>query len=817
MMLLGLSLSVAVVVAIDLSVDSARSALSEARQALSGAATHQIVSDGGPVPAELLAQLRREGIRAIAPVIETEALYGDAGIRLRLLAIDPISEAQLRPWLTGSALAGNDSGTIDPRVALIADAEGALLSAALAQQLKLTAGMPMQVRIDGRAVDLVVRAVLDNAALPASSDNWVILDIAGGQRALADNGYTRIDLRLEADTAQQLGATLPLGLRLLATAEQDQSLALMSRAFEINLKALSLLALLVGLFVVFQTLSFLTLRRSAVIGLWRAIGVNRRLLASLLLGEAVIIGVLAALIGIGLGIGLGHLLLTGIDATYSQLYGRSASADLSLAPWLLAKALILSTGGAVLAVLLPLADVLGKSVLQAMGRSDANAAARDTRVLALPSLILFILGGTLLHLGPDDLITAFVALFMGLIGCLGLVPWLAHSLLMILEKQFAGASVLTLWLLAGSRRGLGRTGIALAALCLAIATVIGMSSMIHSFRSAVSSWIDQSLQADVYLSMRGRGALPPELLAVASAMPGVRHVSQTRRSQRLLSSGPVDVIGLALPDEGRDGFDWIEADSSRVWQQFAAGEALISEPMATRLQLRTGDQIELPGAAGSSAVRIAAIYRDYASSQGALTLALAHYQQRFTDTGIGAIGIYAKPSGVPGITSKLNALAEHQPGVQVVSAHEIRERTLTVFARTFAVTDQLRLLAGLIAMVAIVGALSALAVERQREFALLRSLGLSRRRLLGLQWLHASLLGLIAALLALPLGIGLAVLLIDVINRRSFGWSMPLQLPWAQLLLVMTVAIVSAMLAGTLPARQQARKSLAQQLRDAPL
>ncbi len=127
----------------------------------------------------------------------------------------------------------------------------------------------------------------------------------------------------------------------------------------------------------------------------------------------------------------------------------------------------------------------------------------------------------------------------------------------------------------------------------------------------------------------------------------------------------------------------------------------------------------------------------------------------------------------------------------------------------------MRLLAGLIAVVAVIGALSALAIERRREFALLRSLGLASGRLLRLQWLQASLLGLMAGLLALPLGIGLAVLLIEVINRRSFGWSMQLQLPWDQLLAAIAIAVVSAMLAGTWPARQQRKGSLAQQ--EAPL
>jgi putative ABC transport system permease protein len=319
------------------------------------------------------------------------------------------------------------------------------------------------------------------------------------------------------------------------------------------------------------------------------------------------------------------------------------------------------------------------------------------------------------------------------------------------------------------------------------------------------------------VSSPGRNALAPELINAARAMPGVLAISQTRRSQRMLGSGPVSVIGLDLPPAGHDSLDWVAGDPTRVWAALAAGDAVISEPLATRLKLAPGDSLALPAAGGPVSVRVAAIYRDYSSSQGALTLALAHYQRLFADARVGAIGVYADAEHIGTIVAALRARVDQMPGVQVVSATDIRERTLAIFARTFAVTDLLRLLAGLIAVVAVIGALSALAIERRREFALLRCLGLASARLLRLQWLQASMLGLIAGLLALPLGIGLAVLLIEVINRRSFGWSMQLLLPWDQLLIAIAVAVVSAMLAGTWPARQQRNGSLAQQLREAPL
>jgi putative ABC transport system permease protein len=811
LMILALALSVAVVVAIDLAVDSARSAFAQSRLALTGSASHQIISDAGMVPDEWLAQLRSQGMRQSAPVIDVEAQHSASGRRFKLFGVDPLSETRLRPWL-----ARTGSGPLaSPIVELIGDSNAVVLPQSLARALDVDVGAPLAILVDGHRASFMVRAVLADDSLPASAGDWALVDISGAQKALGSAGYSRIDLQIDTATAARVAAELPPALRLLATADQDRDLAQLSRAFEINLQALSLLALLVGLFVVFQTFSFLTLQRRPLIGLWRALGVSRSMLISLLLGEAALVGLLAASLGILAGMALGKLLLTGISGTYAELYARGPAA-LSIAPVLLLKALLLALVGALLAVLLPLLEVLSQTTLQALGRgaaATAQTAAGRIRALALPSLLLFIGGLIGLYYGPQTLIGAFVALFACLLACLGLVPWLAYGLLRVLERRVNRGPVLPIWLLAGTRRGLGRTGIALAALCLAIATVIGMSSMIYSFRSALGVWIDRSLQADIYVSARGRSVLPPELVDLARTLPGVTALSRTRRRASVLDSGPVDIIGLDLPLDGRDGFDWIGQPSPSVWADFAAGDALVSEPLAHRLELQVGAKLTLPGVDGNQAVRIAAIYRDYASAQGAITLALDHFKRRFEDRSIGAIGIYASAQALPAISARLRQALVDEAGLQVISAADIRTRTLAIFTRTFAVTDLLRLLAGVIAVVAVLGALSALAIERRPEFALLRSLGLSQQRLLRLQWLQSSLLGLIAALLALPLGIGLAWLLIEVINRRSFGWSMQLSLPWGQLLAAIAIAVISAMLAGTLPARREGARSLAQQLR----
>ncbi|MCG6116906.1 MAG: ABC transporter permease [Aquimonas sp.] len=821
LMLLGLALSVAVVVAIDLAVDSARGAFLDSRRALSGSATHQISADGGQVPAAVLAELRAQGLWRSAPLVEREVLHAGSGARLRLLGIDPLSEAALRPWLAGRVGAGRsaNAASVDPG-ALIGRRDAVLLPQRLATRLALVPGDALVLGVDGRRVELQVLAVLPDDSLPAGSGDWLLADLAAAQAVLRMDGFTRVDLIADAAQAARIAAALPLGLRLIATTEQDTQLAAMSGAFEINLKALSLLALLVGVFVVFQTLSFLALQRRRLIGLLRALGVSNRDLSGLMLGEALLVGVLAAGLGIALGIALGSVLLQGLARSYGELFYRVEVTALSLSPLLLGKAAALAMFGALVAVLLPLRDALGVPVLDALGRGSAGLRApeRRLRALLLPALLLFAGGLLLILYRPQDLLWSFAGLFVCLIAALGLIPWAAGHALRGLEQTVRAGPVRWRWLIAGTRRTLGRTGIALAALSLAIATVIGMSSMIHSFREALSVWIDRSLQAQVYLSASGRGALPEGLVEAAQALEGVEAIGLTRRSQRLPGSGPLEIVGMQLPAQGRGGFDLIAGgDAPELWLRFAQGDALISEPLAERLGLGVGDRISLPTVEGETALRVAAIYRDYSSPQGVLTLDLEQYRRLFADSAVGALALYAPASESARLKAGLEALldARHpgQAGLQAFTAAEIRAISLEVFARTFAITDVLRLLAGLIAVVAVLGALSALAIERGREFALLRAIGLTPVELSRLQRLQGGMLGLIAGLAALPLGLGLAVLLIEVINRRSFGWSMQLVLPWTQIASAIAVSTLAAVLAAWWPARRSVGAALSRQLR----
>jgi putative ABC transport system permease protein len=795
LMLVGMVLSVAVVVAIDLVIVSAQRGFELSQRALTGDASHSVLREGDWLEESLLATLRRDmGVRPALPVLELSAVAED-GKRLRLIGVDLLAEAQLRPWLAGAG-AGSDldlSTLLDgsPRV---------MITDSMAQQLELSAGETLTLRLRGRRVGVTIAALLPAAQIPGSADDLLIMDIGAAQNLAELPGLlSRIDLRLDAlfqlDALQQ---ALPQGVRVVESGQRTRQTLDMSRSFAINLRAMSLLALLVGVFLIFQTLRFMVLRRTVVIGLWRALGVHGSEIAGLLLREALLIGLLTGLVGVALGVLLAHALLGMVVTTVNDLYFRLATAQVD-ADWvLLGKGLALAVGGALAAALLPLREALSVPALGNLGRSRIEQLARRQISQAWPIGVLMASSALVwLQYGPDSLLASFAAVFLLIVGAVLCVPMLTA---LILDAAGAATRTLPIGLrlaLAHARQGLSRTGVAMAALALAMATVIAMSTMIHSFRSSVIDWVDTSLSADIYVSATDPGAvLDDELIETLSALPQIDEVSSLRRLGVMHEDGPLQINSIASGPRGFAGYQWMARGTEDPWRAFLAGRALASEPLARRLNLEVGDTLRIPTPSGSAELTIAAIYRDFSSSQGVLTIEKQRFDALFGERGSGALALFARGDQEAPLLQAVLAKLADRDGVSVLRADSIRRQTLDVFDRTFAITRIIHWLAGAIAFVAILGALLGMELERRRDYLLLRASGFLRRDITRLRLSQSLSLGLIAALLALPFGMLLAWVLVDVINQRAFGWTLTLSFDPIQTLQALALAPLAALLAG---------------------
>lgn len=374
----------------------------------------------------------------------------------------------------------------------------------------------------------------------------------------------------------------------------------------------------------------------------------------------------------------------------------------------------------------------------------------------------------------------------------------------------------------GVRSSLSRTSLAIIALSVAVAATIGVSIMIGSFRASVADWLEATLSSDLYVSAvagnesRVDGTLERFWLDEVIDLPELTSYSTGRSLRMSVEGRPFPALVLQPGEHSARGFDYMGGDPEAIWQAFSQGRGvLVSEPMAYHRSLQVGDDIEISTPhAGDRRFRVIGIYRDYSSGQGMLVMPRALYEPFWDDQAISSIGmVFDSPSALAAAKQRLLPLTAGSGDAVVVRSNlDIREHSLAVFDRTFAITQVLRILVIIVAFVGVFSALMALFLERGREFAILRATGLTPPQVSRLIGMQSLLIGVMAGLLALPLGWALSDILIEVINRRSFGWSMQRQFFWSIPMEAMVLSIVAAMLASWWPARRIARMNVRQGL-----
>lgn len=820
--LLGIALGVAVVVSIDLASTSALRAFEQSTETVAGTATHQLV--GGPtgIPDSLYRELRlRPGAPLSAPVVEgsVRATRGDRR-PLTVLGVDPFAEAPFRSYTRGGA-----SGSMD---ALLTEPGTVILPTSTARILGVGVGDSFEVTVGGLTHQLRVVSLLTppDERTARALEGLVLTDVSTAQELLGKTGrLSRIDLKLgsEAELAR-LREWLPTGVEVARPSARGSTIDQMTRAFRTNLTALSLLALVVGMFLIYNTMTFSVVQRRGMLGRLRALGVTRGELFALVLGEAALLGAVGTVAGLLLGVLLGRGLVGLVTQTLNDLYFVVSVRRLSLEPWTLAKGLWLGLGATVLAALMPAWEAARSAPVTTMRRSTAEETTRNRAPkLALLGLILLGLGGGLLALPTHALLPAYAGLFAVMLGTALLVPWTTERLALGAARPLGAAfGMLGRMAARGVRASLSRTAVALAALMVAVATTVGVGLMVASFRGTVVTWLEASLQADVFVSppsliaRRGYSPFVPGLAERVRTTPGVAASSTVRVVQISLEGIPTDLLAVDFAQGPERPYRLKEGTPDTVWRELEAPDTLIvSEPFSYHRGVHRGDTLRLPTDHGPQSFRVVGVYFDYGSDTGTVLLPRATYERYFDDRAVSGVALYAAPGqDVDALVKRVLERVGDAQTLNVRPNRALREGSLEVFDRTFTITQVLRLLAIGVAFIGVLSALMALQLERAREFAVLRATGLTPGQLWGLVSLQTGLLGLLAGLFAVPLGVALAAILVYVINQRSFGWTLQLALTPGVLAQALLLSLVAAALAGLYPAWRMARANPALALRE---
>jgi putative ABC transport system permease protein len=820
-MVLGVALGVAVIVAIDLANQSASTAFSISREALTGRTTHQIVAGPSGVTEELYRELRvNKGVRTSAPVIESIGISPDLdGSPLRILGVDPIAEAPFRDYLPiqNTSEPGFEAFFLDPYAVII--------SQSLADRTDLNPGESIHLQINERLEALNIIGVVDpgNERTRQGLEDVLLMDVGSAQQLLRMEGQlTRIDLIVTDPQAEELRLWLPENVQIVPASEQEQTLSQLTDAFELNLQALSLLALVVGMFLIYNTTMFSVIQRREVFGIMRTLGATAEQILRLILVEATMVALLGSFVGLGLGIVLGRGAVSLVSQTINDFYFVVNVREVELSALTIFKGLGGGIFAAVLASLGPAFEAARVSPVVALQRSSLEAQAiKWSGKASLAGLMLIVVGVFVLLLVRQSLVASFSGLFLLLIGLAALVPSIMVFTMRIL-RPLLSTLVGPLGRMASGTviKSLSRTGIAVAALMVSLSVAIGVGIMIASFRTTVINWLGLTLRADIYISApvvsgtRPMASLSDELVEPIAAVQGVDEVETVRTTA--VQSESSEVLLLAVDAQRqRDAalYRFAEGSPEEVWQRVLEGAVIVSEPFAYRFDIPPqGGELTLITDKGERTFDVVGVYYDYSAERGTVLMNQEIYRSFWDDDAISSLAVFT--SGDRG----LNLVAEDirgqlsGTGLQVQLNRELREEALVIFDRTFLITSALRILAIVVAFIGVMSALMALQMERAREFATMQALGLTGLDLWKLIFMETGLMGATAGLLSFPTGAILAVVLIYVINLRSFGWTINMSLNLWIFIGALGTAIAAALIAGIYPGWRLVRLPVAENL-----
>ncbi|HXY41923.1 MAG TPA: FtsX-like permease family protein [Vicinamibacteria bacterium] len=822
LMVLGVALGVAVVIAIDLANGSAERGFARSTEVVTGRATHEVT--GGPVgvPQDLFRRLRAEaGVSTCTPVVDGYAVAVDLDRQpVRVLGLDPLSDAPFRAHLGGGSFAepGFARLFVDPRAVVVASP--------LAERYGLRLGSPLRLSVMDRLETLTVAGIAHPARADEATalETVLLLDVGAAQQLFRmGDRVSRVDLIADEADLARVRPLLPPGTRLAAASAQAATVGQLTAAFRLNLTALSLLALVVGMFLIYNTVMFAVVQRRPVLGTLRLLGATPRQVFALVLLETAAAAALGTAFGIGLGWALGQGAVRLVTRTINDLYFVLAVTRAPLTLPAAARAVALGLGAAVLAAVAPALEAARVEPVEALRRSVVEA--RSHRLLprlGLGGVLVAIAGGVLLLAVQGSLAASFAGLFTIVMG-LALVAPLGTVAAMAALTPLAGRLGGTLGRLATRtvRRSVSRTGVAVAALAVAVSVTIGVGLMIGSFRATVENWLDLTLRADVFVAAPSAGGarafptLSPDVVPKLARLPGVAWVESFRSVRVPSPSGEVN-LAVADPRRARDTrlYRFAEGDPAQAWDRVRAGAVVVTEPFAFRHRLpRHGATVVLDTDHGRHGFPVAGVFYDYATEQGTVFISRDVYQRFWDDRGVSSLGLHLLPGASLDAVVAEARRAVAGSALLVTPNRALRRQALRVFDRTFAVTQSLRLLAVVVAFIGVWSALMAVQVERRRELATLATLGLTARQQWALTLLETGLMGAVAGALSLPLGGLLAVILVNVINVRSFGWTMRLQLEPGLFVQAVAVSVGAAMLASVYPMLRLRRRSLADALR----
>jgi putative ABC transport system permease protein len=824
--IMGISLGVGVLISVQLAIHTSIESFNATVDQVSGKANLQVTSYGKGFAEETYLRVKKvPGVRAATPIIQYVAKIDEPiGEPLYLLGIDIFSDQEFRDYKFDDAAQEDLNFLKDPLAIAITEK--------LAARYDLKKGSSLPLIFGSKRMSLTITHLLKMEG-PANSleGNFGLMDIAAAQEALEKVGWIdRIDLIVDpsnlGEVERNLQSVIPPGTEIRRSATRSAQIEKMVSAFRLNLTALSFISLIVGMFLIYSAITTSMIQRRREIGILRSLGVTRSQILNLWLGEAGLIGALGSLIGIGWGIVLAKVMLFFVSRTITALYILVKVEQLTVSPLILMEGFGLGLAASLFSAIGPAreASKVAPREALALGTLEKKVKGHSKQF----NLIGFLLLGLASLAALQKPIRqwpafGFLSAFLIVIGTAFLIPSITALLNRLLapflripfriEGKLAGRYI---------QDSISRTVVTIAALMTALSMLFSISIMILSFRETVDLWVEQSLNGDVFVfpgaySLTGYSALlPMEVTRSLAAIPGVKAVDSFRALEVEYKGQPAIIAAV----DGQVFLDlkvirFTGGNPRNILRQFATGEGvLVTESFSLRHQVERGDRIRLNTPRGERDFLVSGVFYDYSSDWGMVLIEKRLFQNLWNDGTIHSAGIYLQ-EGVSLEAFKKFFRERYSKPYQIflVSHRELRNEILKIFDQTFTITYALEFIAIIVAILGILNSLNALIMERQRDIGIFRAVGAFRKQVEKTVLIEAGMIGFFSLVLGFLCGFLLSLLLIYVINKQSFGWTIQFSIPLWSLLQWGVVVMVTSILAGFIPARRAAKMNVVESLR----
>ena len=812
---LAVAFGVAVVLAIDLAGNAAAGSFHSSMETLAGDNDLEVVASGG-VPESVAATLATyPSPLRISPRMEDYAVLTDSQQTLPLIGLDLIGEGSR--YVVSESPDSSAPATAEDWQRDLADA----LSVWVSSRLNKHPGEQLSLLINDRTYNCTVRGVYPDSS---GSENAILMDIAGAQRLL--NRFGRLDRvliklppRAKIEESQrELKSVLPAGVEIRPQGTGTDENRKMLAAFRWNLRLLSYIALVVGAFLIYNTISVSVVRRRAEIGIVRSVGASRTDVLMAFLGEAACFGVAGALLGLPLGRIMASGAVRLMALTVESLYVSSRPGSIALTPLSILWALLIGVCVSVVSALSPAREAMNVSPTDAMaqGRREYIARTNMRRDLLIAALLAVVglISAQMPAIGGKPLLGYLATILLisaSAYAMPALVSFLSWATSGLLKKLVGVEALLAARSLAAALR---RTSVLVAALATAVAMMVSVGIMVGSFRQTVVSWMNDQLPADLYLRPAGDPAadrhptISLELTEKIARLPGVAAVDRLRAYEITYGGMPATLasVDLRVLRSYRSSEFFSGRPTDQVLSQLRGqNNVIVTEPFTYKHKVKTGDLLTLSLGETQASFKIADVYYDYASERGYILMDRETLLRYLPDPTPSNLAVFVTPgANVQVVRNGIQQIAAGHR-ILIFSDRELRTEAIRIFDRTFAITYALEAVAIFVAVMGIAGAFVALVIDRRRELGLMRFLGASSAQIRKLILVEAGLLGFLANLAGFALGYFLSLILVFVINKQSFGWTIRFHWPVAVIFGALSVVYVATILSGLYPARVAVR------------